>query len=62
MSHFNLLPWWGWIVCGIVSFFLARIVGRFADDAGSTPAEIGRLLLGFGGVVCIVIGVLLFIY
>jgi len=62
MSYLNLLPYWGWFVCGIVSFLVARSIGRVADDRGSTPAEIGRLLAGFAGVVCIVIAVLLFIY
>ena len=50
------------MVCGIVCFFVARFIGRIADDHGSTLAEIGRLLVGFAGVVSIVIGVLLFIY
>jgi hypothetical protein len=62
MSYLNQLPWWGWLVCGIVCFFVARFIGRIADDHGSTLAEIGRLLVGFAGVVSIVIGVLLFIY
>jgi len=62
MNYLNLLPWWGWFLCGIGSFFVARFIGRVADDHGSTAAEIGRLLVGFAGVVCIVIGVLLFIY
>ncbi|MFZ0963252.1 MAG: hypothetical protein WAO35_20520 [Terriglobia bacterium] len=62
MSYLNLLPWWGWFLCGIVSFFVARFIGRIADEHSSTPAEIGRLLVGFAGVVCIVIAVLLFIY
>jgi hypothetical protein len=62
MSYLNLLPWWGWFLCGIGSFFLARSIGRIADDHGSIAAEIGRLLVGFGGVVCIVLGVLVLIY
>jgi hypothetical protein len=62
MSYFNLLPWWGWILCGVGSFFVARFIGRIADDHGSTAADIGRLLVGFAAVACIVIGVLLFIY
>ena len=62
MSYFNLLPFWGWFICGIVSFLVARSIGRVADDHSSSVAEIGRLLAGFAGVVCIVIAVMLFIY
>jgi len=62
MSYLNQLPWWGWLVCGILCFFVARFIGRIADDHGSTLAEIGRLLVGFVGVLCIVIAALLFIY
>jgi hypothetical protein len=62
MSYLNLLPWWGWILCGIGSFLVSRFIGRIADDHGSTPAEIARLLVGFVGVLCIVIAALLFIY
>ena len=62
MNYLNLLPWWAWLLCGIVSFLVARSIGRIADEHGSTPAEIGRLLVGFAGVVCIVIAALLLIY
>jgi hypothetical protein len=41
---------------------VSRFSGRIADDHGSTPAEIARLLVGFVGVLCIVIAALLFIY
>jgi hypothetical protein len=62
MSYLNQLPWWGWMLCGVGCFLVARSIGRFADENGSTLAEIGRLLAGFGGVVCIVIAALLLIY
>ena len=62
MNYLNLLPGWGWFVCGLGSFLVARFVGRMADDHGSTAAEIGRLLVGFAAVVCIVIGILILIY
>jgi len=62
MSYLNLLPWWGWFLCGIVCFFVARSIGRVADEHSNTLAEIGRLIAGFAGVVCIVVGVLLYIY
>ena len=56
------LPWWEWLLCGAGSLFFAKIIGQFADDRGSTPAEIGRLIVGFAGVMCIVIAVLVFLY
>ena len=62
MSYLNLLPWWGWFLCGAGSFLVARFVGRLADDFSSTAAEIGRLLLGFAAVVSVVAGVLALIY
>ena len=55
------LPWWGWVLCGAGSLLLARIIGQFADEHGSTPAEIVRLIVGFVGVVCIVIGILAYV-
>jgi hypothetical protein len=62
MGIVNLLPWWGWFLCGIASLFLARLAGRPADDYGSTTAEIIRMIAGFTGIVCIVIGVLAIAY
>ncbi len=52
------LPWWAWSLCGIGSVLLARFAGRIADSRDSTPAEITRLVMGFAGIMCIVIGIL----
>lgn len=55
------LTWWEWLLCGAGSLFLARIFGRFADDRGSTLAEIARLIVGFAGILCLVIAILDFL-
>jgi len=55
------LPWWQWLLCGAGGVLLAGIIGRFADEHGSTPAEIIRLIVGFVGVICIVAGILTYL-
>jgi hypothetical protein len=62
MNFLNLMPWWAWILCGLGGLFLARLIGRPADEGGNTVAEIIRMILGFAGIVGIVVGILLFIH
>jgi len=56
------LPWWAWFLCGIGSVLLARFAGGIADSRDSTPAEITRLIMGFVGILCTVIGILALVF
>jgi hypothetical protein len=62
MSIVNLLPWWGWLLCGVGGLIVAKLIGQPADDYGSTTAEIIRMIAIFTGVICILIGILAFVY
>jgi len=62
MKPLNVFSWWAWLLCGIGILFLARPIAWIVEDYGSTAAEIIRWIVIFAGVICIVIGIVQFVY
>jgi len=59
MNLLNLLPWWGWVLCGIGGLLLARVIYWIAEDYRSIMAEILGWVAVFAGIICILIGIFL---
>jgi len=53
------LPWWTWVLCGMISLFLSRLAGDISENSGSMVSEMASLALKYAGIVFIVIGVVL---
>jgi hypothetical protein len=62
MNLLNVMPWWGWLLCGVGTLILSRVVGWVADDTGSAPVEILRWVAVFAGAICLVIGIALLVF
>jgi hypothetical protein len=62
MNPLNVLPWWAWLLCGIGILFLTRLIRWIVEDYDSTTVEIVRWIVVFAGVICIVIGIVQFVY
>ena len=58
-TFMSVLPWWAWLLCGVVSLFLARRAGDISEDTGSTVAELANWTFRLAGSICIVIGMII---
>jgi uncharacterized protein YjeT (DUF2065 family) len=57
----SALPWWVWIICGIVSVFLARMTSDISKNSGSAVARLANWILRIVGIICILIGLAVFL-
>ena len=56
----SFLPWWGWLLCGVVAVVIASIslwlCGFMEGGAGGCLLWIVGVVAGLGGLVALVIG------
>jgi hypothetical protein len=61
----SVLPWWGWLLCGVVGILVAALAGFLTDTAGDTKTGVWLAWLigvvaGLGGFVAFAIGIVRF--
>ncbi len=64
----SALPWWGWLICGVVGIVIALVSGLLASDADITEKKsdwafwwfVG-MVAGLGGAVAFAIGIIRFV-
>jgi hypothetical protein len=64
----SALPWWGWLLCGVVCIVIALVAtlyGSAADDSGNRWDgvfwRVVGALAGFGGIIALAIGLIRFV-
>jgi len=57
----SAVPWWAWIICGIVIVFLVRLTSDISKTSGSRVARLANWSLRFVGIICILIGLAVFL-
>jgi hypothetical protein len=57
----SAVPWWAWIICGIVIVFLVRPTSDISKKSGSGVGRLANWSLRFVGIICILIGLAVFL-
>jgi hypothetical protein len=64
----SALPWWGWLLCGVVGIVIAVVAalyGFIADDSKNRWDgvfwRVFGALAGFGGIIALAIGLIRFV-
>jgi len=57
----SAVPWWAWLICGIVIVFLVRLTSDISKNSGSAVARLANWILRIVGIICILIGLAVFL-
>jgi len=57
----SAVPWWAWLIFGIVIVFSVRLTSDMSKKSGSAVARLANWILRIVGIICILIGLAVFL-